>query len=208
MSFSVKGQFNTPRTSDGRVMPVLQPDRYSPLDLISFAKRQGFDPFPNSDDPSNRPYWQSWATQGECPDILVSCTGIVAACFGGGNTYTVLQQQKNFQAPYPDAQKYLQVWFADNPNYASDSSAHDLHRLVGRLHCPYTEDCVYLAGDGYRLKSGLQLDHTDTDKLNNSSSNLRWISKELNQRLRSYKLEDKKRYIENLAVFDTDFIIQ
>jgi hypothetical protein len=86
MSFSVKGQFNRPRTHDGRILPILQPSKYSMTELIKFAKRQGFDSFPNPDDPSNRPYWQSWVTQGDCPDILVSCTGIVAACFGGGDT--------------------------------------------------------------------------------------------------------------------------
>ncbi len=204
MSEPVKGQLNHPRDAAGNELKILHPARYSLRQLIGFAKENGYkDVFPNEDDPSCLPYWDTWLTSEQCPHVLVSCTGMIAASFDKDTNYRVLRQQWSYQGPTKSAQKYLQVWLADNPNYPNDSSAHSIHRMVARLHCDYTEDCITTDAEGNLvLKEGVVVDHLDTDKSNNSIFNLRWISPEMNEQLRKMKPEDKRKYINSLAVVD------
>lgn len=206
----VKGQLNRPKDAAGNELGVLLPGQYSIRQLIGFARESGWkDVFPNDDDPTCFPFWNTWLTLAECPNVLVSRTGIVAARFGQDDIYRVLQQQWSYQKPSEDSQKYLQVWLADNPYYSGDSTAHNIHRMVARLHCEYTEDCVTTDAEGsFILKEGIVVDHLDTDKSNNSVFNLHWISKDLNQKLRWMRQEDKKRYLDSLATIDKSIIKQ
>ncbi|HEY9826500.1 MAG TPA: HNH endonuclease [Stenomitos sp.] len=226
MSQQVKGQFNQPKGTDGTEMPILWPSytpvidefgnkrnigrTYSTAELMAFAKEQGFEALPDRDDPLSFPYWESWRTTGDCPRVLTSITGIVAACFKDRpDTWKVLQQQWNHQRPSPQGQKYLQVWFADNPCYPTASAAHNLHKLVADLHCDYTTDIAYENSDGELvLRPGLHGDHLDKDKTNNSIFNLYLVTSEQNERMRYYSVEEKRMFYESRVKIDKDLIKQ
>lgn len=210
MSPTVKGQLNTPRDFSGNEMPILQPGRgYSILDLRHHARQVGFVyPFPDRDDPHSFPYWETYPTAKECPEVLVAKSGMVAVSYRRDDQYTILTQQWSHQAPKIDAQKYLQVWMATNP-LVLDSSAHNLHRLVARTHCEITADCVYRDWQGnLRVKPGVQVDHADCNKANNSFYNLTLISKEANQRLIYCLPADKDKELARIrgATIDPDMI--
>lgn len=187
----IKGQFNRPKDAQGNELAILEPGKFHISKLDEFAAKAPF----------LVGYWKSWETTPECPHVLVSCTGVTAVSFKRNNWYQVLAQQ--------EMAGYLHVWIADNPHYPADSSSHLLHRLVGRLHCDYTNDCVEQDGSGNLvLRENLHLDHGDCNKFNNSKYNLRWVSSELNYELRRYRIVDKIKRLEQLAIIDKSLIKQ
>ncbi|NTV72369.1 MAG: HNH endonuclease [Azonexaceae bacterium] len=207
MSCTVKGQLNRPKNGDGGEMRILQPGTFSIRELITFARQQGFDSFPDPSDPRNFPYWQTYCTSGACPRVLVSCTGMVAAKFGEADIYQILQQQWSYQGQESWSQKYLNVWLATNPAYPTDSSAHGLHRLVGSLHSNITTDLVYTDVYGRNvLRPRLQVDHLDKDKSNNSVFNLFLVTAEQNQRMRSFSVDEKRAYYASRVGVDKAYL--
>ena len=131
--FSVKGQFNEPRHPEGRRIEVLQPGKYKRNVLLLHPEEIGLQGLNG--------FWGIHETADNCPVVLVSCTGIVAVRFPNKEDWRVLMQQWNYQGQEAEAQKYLEVWFAENPFYPDGSTAHQLHRLVGIHHVNYTDDC-------------------------------------------------------------------
>ncbi len=198
-----------PRDIRGNDIQTLEPSRYRFEDLMKHSEERGLIGLPCADKPNQDSFWRAWATSGDCPTVLVSRTGMVALQFKGEIDWRVLAQQWSYQGPTITAQKYLEVWFADNPHYPRDSNPHLLHRLVGRTHPNYTEDAVYVDGDGFwRLKSGVQIDHLDKNKGNNCADNLFWVSKEKNKQMVSWETEIKQSEIRSWALIDESLIRQ
>lgn len=207
----MKHQLNSPKDSFGNDMQILQPGAgYSIGDLSRHAKQSGFVyTFPDRDDPYSFPYWDTYPTAKDCPEVLVAKSGIVAVSFKRDHQYRVLAQQWSYQAPNSYAQKYLQVWIGMNP-LLPDASAHNLHKLVASAHCEITADCVYEDWQGkLRLKDRIQVDHADCDKANNSYYNLTYLSKEANKRLVGCRAADKAEVLAGIrgAIIDPDMIV-
>lgn len=188
-------------------MGVVQPGEHQFIDLIRHARSSGFSAFPNADEPEDFPFWGTYQTSGECPLVLVGITGEVIVQYPERSTVRSLMQQWNYQGQGKESQKYLDVWFSANPSYPKESSAHSIHRLVGLVHVPYTQDCFYRDGNGLlQCRPGLQIDHQDGDKSNNSFFNLHWVTADQNQRMRSWTKERKQMYFNEQIPFDIDVV--
>lgn len=238
MSKNVKGQFNMPRNANGELLDVLQPGyfvgdnfksyKYTKDQLIAHSQKLGYPyAFPCDEDIYNRHFWKVFPTSGNCPEYLVSKTGIAVGRYHDKpGSYRVLQQQWNNQDFDPGLkreleellklenrqlalnlvfqQRYLQVRMSTNPDAFKTSSAYDLHRLVGTLHSDITTDLVYWDGSRFALRPYIQVDHEDKDKSNNSFDNLKLVTPEQNRVMIGWFPEEKREYYDSRTVVEVD----
>ena len=197
MSQQVKGQFNKPKDYRGNFVAALSPGMYQFEQLRQHPRKQGWkgDLFPDADNPNSFPYWDTYLTGRNGPDVLVSVFGEVAVCFDPAaeySRYRVLEQQWNKQYFPSDSdaeargrQKYLYVYFNNSPYYNVTHTGLMLHSMVGIVHSPVTLEAVYWCPteDRYKLKPKINLDHLDRDKANNSVFNLNWVTGDQNTRM-------------------------
>jgi len=210
----VKSQYNKPRDDKHKLVQVLQPGLYSFEALIQQARDRGWKDniFPCPDSPNDFPYWDTYLTDRNCPEVLVSRYGEVACCYNREAekpSYKILEQQWNKQWIPNDTeeqkrQKYLYVYLNNSPYYNITHSGLMLHSMVGLVHSPIALSDTYWDGkeNRYRLKPNINLDHLDTDKANNSVFNLNWTTGYINQIMINWSIEQKRKFFEDAEVLN------
>lgn len=204
-----KGQFNTPKAADGKLIDVLQPKRGYTRDDLLAASDWGI---------------YQYSSDG-APEVWISRAGEVAAKFNAGlDDWKILEQQWSYQdghkpspaearlmskedliEAYLGQQKYLEVWIRYQKNRPV---AHLIHQMVAEYFSEYHEDAVYWDhfNECFRPKPGLQVDHLDKRKDNNFYTNLNYVSSWQNTRMKSWGVEQKQKFFDGLVKIDRDLI--
>ena len=97
-------------------------------------------------------------------------------------------------------QNYLIVNLNISPHFWITHGSVRLHSLVGLIHCPISLEDTYFdqRSQIYKLKKGgVDLDHMDKDKLNNSVFNLHWTGSEQNQVMVDWSVEEKRSFFQD-----------
>lgn len=193
-----KKQFNRPKDHLGEMCQVIQPGLYWEDQL----QRQ-------------RECWKSLPTSDRASIIKGSEVGEVAVKFPDKEKYRVMQQQCLLTSPvgFDEIRAfrgqremttnltkflteiedgYLYVWLPLHAYWKDKTIPVPLHQLVADLFVPYNHLCTDYDWRGNEcLRSGLEVDHLDGDRMNNAASNLVFVPPEINKLWVGWDVEKK-----------------
>lgn len=211
--FKKKKQFNTPRSNDGELLPVIQPGLYWEGELCRL-----------------RDEWANLHATNSSSVIQGSRVGEIAVKFPDKLQHRVMAQQCLLTSPWGFeeiralrgqreitseireflrliADGYLYVWLPLHPFWTGKTTPVPLHQVVAELFVPYNKLCTDYDRQGNEiLKTDLEVDHLDGDRLNNAASNLVFVPPEINKRWVGWSVERKLELLRspNDPYFDHD----